>query len=392
MNHKLTRLCISIFSLLLICNSLYSEDYTIKQTYKGSVFYQKLEWESSGVVKEYKVIVQQKKSGEYKTVKELTTKNTYCEVSLDAGDYRYKVQFYNVLGQMAFQTSWRTFEVKVAFKPEIKLLSPSFIDLSKVSFNGTFLVKLTNVDDKSRIYIVPLSSKNQTEIAVKKTSTEKDGVRLSFPAEKIKPGKYKIYVKNAGGLTASTGTIRIVEKQDVFWEIGGGWNPEFIVYDDNFKSYLGTSTLLQNIYAQGSVFYDLPANGMIGFQMALKDSIINHKTTYFTHSGNLLSMTFDGVYTLPVADFSFVSLNLDVFAGFGFSWLGNMSYKYADEIKTTPVNSAIPVINGGACVKGIFNEKYYAQLGMEFLDGLKISDSDYSSGSINLFVGGGMRF
>ena len=100
---------INFLAFFSVC-TVFAKDISISFQKKQS-YYQHLEWESSGVVKEYELIIEKENGQKYDAVKTIKTKNTYYDITLSEGKYRYTVIFYNVFGQKAFQTDYKNFNV-----------------------------------------------------------------------------------------------------------------------------------------------------------------------------------------------------------------------------------------------------------------------------------------
>lgn len=70
-----------------------------------------------------------KKSGDdYEQIFDMETRENSHDVSLDSGSYRFKVEFKNVFGQVAFVTEYKYFEILEVYQPKLFLISDSAIN------------------------------------------------------------------------------------------------------------------------------------------------------------------------------------------------------------------------------------------------------------------------
>lgn len=92
--------CIFIIIFSFFSSFLFAEVSAVKSNKDGAVYYQTLEWESSGYVKSYHVIVEKKSGDDYEQIFDMETRENSHNVSLDSGSYRFKVEFKMYLGRL----------------------------------------------------------------------------------------------------------------------------------------------------------------------------------------------------------------------------------------------------------------------------------------------------
>lgn len=171
-------------------------------------FPQKLEWKSNANALEYKVEVQNIATGKTQV---LTTDKTFTEISLMPGKYRYRISAYDFLGKKASVSSWTNFEVFKANKPKIKDVEPSVkvqeetgsvgIDVNISDINKDTKFELVN---ESLEGVIPIEEKSL--MGTSSSETEKV-THLDF--KNVPPGKWRLRVTNASGLSSLSEVIEI---------------------------------------------------------------------------------------------------------------------------------------------------------------------------------------
>lgn len=125
------KLLSSLFCLLILA---------VKTPLYAQNFKQSLRWNSDPNVLEYKVEIQTSGGKEVTTV---TTEESYINLSLKEGSYRYKITAYDFLGREAVSTNWVNFEIAIAKQPEIKHEKK----LESLAEDGKTLELAVNVED-----------------------------------------------------------------------------------------------------------------------------------------------------------------------------------------------------------------------------------------------------
>jgi hypothetical protein len=99
-------------------------DYRMDET---GTFFQTIGWTEGGAGR-YAIEVEQENSpGYWTTIQTFETEETSAELSLPAGDYRFRISTYNVLGKIAAVSDWMPFKIRPAKQPAAEKLSPAAI-------------------------------------------------------------------------------------------------------------------------------------------------------------------------------------------------------------------------------------------------------------------------
>ncbi|MBQ0052513.1 MAG: hypothetical protein KBT11_10710, partial [Treponema sp.] len=185
-------------------------------------FTQKLEWRAEPNAFEYKVEVV---SVDGKIKPEFfTTDNNSVSFSKPAGLYRYRVYVYDFLGRESSVSEWRNFEITKAYQPEI-FQKGDFAEIyvtydenekiKSIENRIVLPVELKGVSKKSEIELTNVGNGEKI-----KTILQDDGNgKYSLVVEKAVSGKYRLRVKNPGGLVAETSRLISIVQKDNLSEI-----------------------------------------------------------------------------------------------------------------------------------------------------------------------------
>lgn len=171
-------------------------------------FPQKLEWKSNANALEYKVEVQNIATGKTQV---LTTDKTSTEISLMPGKYRYRISAYDFLGKEASVSSWTNFEVFKANKPKIKDVEPS-VKVQEETGSIGIDVNISDINKDTKFELVNESLEGAISIEEKSlmgTSSSETEKITHLDFKNVPPGKWRLRVTNASGLSSLSEVIEI---------------------------------------------------------------------------------------------------------------------------------------------------------------------------------------
>lgn len=171
-------------------------------------FPQKLEWKSNANALEYKVEVQNIATGKTQV---LTTDKTSTEISLMPGKYRYRISAYDFLGKEASVSSWTNFEVFKANKPKIKDVEPS-VKVQEETGSVGIDVNISDINKDTKFELVNESLEGAVSIEEKSlmgTSSSETEKITHLDFKNVPPGKWRLRVTNASGLSSLSEVIEI---------------------------------------------------------------------------------------------------------------------------------------------------------------------------------------
>lgn len=354
---------------------------------KDDVLFQHLEWESRGTVKEYKLVVEEKQGDSYVEILSKITKNNFYDISLRPGEYRYTLCFYNVLGQLAFQTEYKNFKILKATQPKVKKkLVQSYYTASQDS-SDQLVIDVKEIDSSSEFYLLTPDKK---EIKAVSVNVEGSKVILKFPEGSITNGNYRVKIKNKGGLTSTTGVIRVREKKKIYFDGSLGYIPGFVVGNDFIPDYFDTRLVWKGFFQNLNLTFNVEEAGRFGAGLFVRECFLGNEYSEGVLLGNLLSFNLNAVYILQLPDLFNRKFYADFYAGPGLNILYDLHYLYDDNSTSNSRNSILPCLDVGADVKLFVTEKFFVQTGLEWFNTIDFKKSDYGVGTINIFVGAGI--
>ncbi len=178
-------------------------------------FSQTLKWNEDDNVLEYKIDIQDS-SG--KIIQSVTTENSFIDISLKEGSYKYRVTAYDLLGREAVSTGWISFEVAVAKKPEVahskKLEALKEdgrtleIELSVDDVSSDTLAELVNVKTKERITGVLILAASDGAAASGAIFSEKHKANMVRFTD-VGEGNWKLVITNPSGYSTETEAFEV---------------------------------------------------------------------------------------------------------------------------------------------------------------------------------------
>jgi|GEM_PF-5113574 len=206
------------------------------------VFTQVLSWQGDENARSYEVEVQNKKG---KSVLSESTDRPRLEVSLPAGEYRYRVAVVNLLGKREVEGEWVRFTVKKAIDPQIEWMTPNQFFFEKGDFN--LLIGGARFDEGVAVFLVGTGS---DEVAGDIQESSPGRITVAFSPDVLAAGTYQVKVVNKSGLFAlSTERLRVSYEYPYEFYVSAGYMPFVALLDPWFTDMWS------------DVFY--PAGGMV---------------------------------------------------------------------------------------------------------------------------------
>jgi hypothetical protein len=247
-----------LFSGLLFAqmsSSMSQPGYFIDASEGELVFKQRLVWEKEIFASSYEIEIQIYQGGSFINHFSENVKNTFVEVSLHPGRYRFCVTSFDLMGRRSDTSEWEEFTVTPAYQPEIAKIVPDYFYMDE---NERRIVTVSgiNIFDDSEIY---LRNDAHTLIPINKVVTNNSSVRLTFDDNTLIPGTYEFYIKNPGGLDVSFGTFFVGYHKYLETFIKIGFNPAIPMdgeLKDMFGSYMypGVTLRIESLASERSSF------------------------------------------------------------------------------------------------------------------------------------------
>lgn len=304
------------------------------------------------------------KKDEYVLQEKIKTENPFVELSLGAGNYRYKIFIYNLLGSLEVESDWILFDVTKAYEPKVRDVSPKIIYLEEAQ-DGIYTVTGSELRVESEFYLVANEGKSRHSIPGTIIDHDKNNhkVKLQFDVEKIDVSKYSLVVKNPGGLKDKSDKITVKYKKPVDFNVSVGYAPVFILNDDTINKYFEKSfyPLVPNVCL---TFIPIKRKfGYLGFALTGSYFMMNNDKGSYSVSSHCVSGSFDLVYQKLLYKRKFL---LDVRAGAGVTNLLDMKFAFNNGIVSEPLNSVNISVNAGLGIQYYVLKRLYIEAGCDF--------------------------
>ena len=333
-------------------------------------FIQRLIWEQSNFVYRYEVIVErQQNNGSFTEVERLSTEESFAEVSLPAGNYRYQINLFDLLDEYASTTRWREFEIIRALQPELAGFSPSnfYLDEEK---NWVITLRGQNLLQRSEIFLV---DGNRMIRAQSHTSEGNTSIAVFSPVS-LSVGKFYVYVRNPGGLDTRLGTFTIANKKPFDMNISVGYAPIIPLYgylfkDSDIEAPFPDSFYLLGAGAKISIVPFKRVWGNLGLEVSSSFTKLKHDFGSYTPEANALNTHLSFLYQLYFFE-KFLALNVSL--GAGAFTLMDFHYKYPVGNPTENITSAIPSAAAGLSFMIFVFKPFFINLGADFIHAFSV--------------------
>jgi hypothetical protein len=347
-------------------------------------FVQILRWKEQENILDYEVEIERRQAGGWETVLTERTGTAFCEVSLAAGTYRYRVRAYDLLERPGEAAEWVQFEVLLAEQPELLRFSPEVFYLDEKNL-GAVTLWGRNLAPGLEVYLRP-EGKPEDRIPADTVTVEDSGqeARVVFSPGLLRAGDYTILVVNQGGLKSSRGTFKILPGKSLDIQVSAEYTPlllhgrlndlfETVFFPLGFYGRLNLIPLKRDWRAPGIEFE------------ASRYQLWIRKYSYEVH-GQLAG---GSIYSIYQRQFLNRRLAVTVYAGNGIYPLPAYHFFYPWGTME-PMAVLIPVISAGVSFQWITIDSVFMIGGVDFIH-LFTSDASLP-GYLRPFLGIGRHF
>jgi|GEM_PF-1387589 len=315
-------------------------NYYLTESASGGHFVQKLSCRTQKGVLRYEFVIEQRdSSGSWKPAENCSSETGQVEVSLEAGQYRYKVVLYNYLDVAEIEGPWNTIEVKKAYKPEISGISPRNLYYEDDN-SGVFTIEGHDLQPGASFVLSKtnlLSGSSAVIGEVLDTSSDNTVVKVAFNLSELKTGSYRLTMTNPGGLSAEVDGIRVGFKKSYDLTVSAGYALPIPLNLPDFGRYFD----LSQAFAGGAAcrFVFLPYKNRYGYIGISLDA----KLSYYDSASSALSMQgFLGRAALDIDFQKFIykkSLLFEFYGGLGILAFPSMQYSIAGTGETDSLST-----------------------------------------------------
>ena len=362
-------MCLSpAFAQLAASTSPQEQSFFIDREGEEPRFIQRLFWEEAMYALRYAVIVEQlEQDGSYSEVFRASTSESFIDLPLYAGHYRFRVDVFDLVDEFAFSTEWQYFEILRAFQPRLTSFSPQAFLIDSTE-TWELNVRGENLLPESRFYLV----RGNVRINPQRHTSEGDSATLVFYRASLGSGRYYLYVINPGGLDARLGTFVIRRSIDL--NISLGFAPIIPLYgflfdDFTFLDYSVVAPFPDSFYALSAIarinFIPFKRTwGYMGAELSSSLSALEHQREHHTANAFFLNTHLSLLYQRY---FFRRNVALNLIAGLGITTLFDFHYTYPAGPQTESMTPHYVSAIAGISVKGFFLNPFFISAGIDFI-------------------------
>jgi hypothetical protein len=199
---------------LLTAGTLYTQQAErVIQFFEKNDILQRISWPPEDDVLKYQLVIEKKdetaSTETFTQSVDITTEETSVELSLEAGEYRYRVIVYDLLRRRRPLPDWSRLKVLEALQPEISAVNPPSIDINDNIANITLNFKghnFTYSAEVSFLYVGGGAERLGEVVSAGednyRPSPDGNNAALNLDGIPLTEGAYDIVIKNPGGLSA----------------------------------------------------------------------------------------------------------------------------------------------------------------------------------------------
>ncbi|MDR2618740.1 MAG: hypothetical protein LBC62_07710 [Treponema sp.] len=357
-----------LFAFFVFSAPAFSQDtsYRLEEAEGGSLFVQHLEWEGTEYAFRYEVVLEQRKINTYTQVMRRIVEVSYVDVSIPAGEYRYKISSFNVLGRLEAESDWVYFRVIQALQPSIFSYSPENFYFDRPSLR---IIQLegTNLTMESEIYLLRRNEDPQAEPEkivpreIRRTELG-ESAQLVFNEEDLLAGVYDIVVLNPGGLDTVAGPFGISVAKPYDINLSAGYAPLVKLYGRTPR--LIDSAFIPLGFSARASFVPFKRDfGFFGAEADLSWNYLYTEDDEFITRASLVNFHINALYQYWYIK-NVLAFNARV--GLGMSSIVNWYFEFDTGQTGAPVSSGFFSVGLGASAQWIFYGQLYAEAGFDY--------------------------
>ncbi|MGI5065294.1 fibronectin type III domain-containing protein [Treponema putidum] len=302
------------------------KNYIIETEGKKTVFYQTLSWEKVEGILHYEFELEKKeKNGKWVVIDKKKLNKNSLEVSLPAGNYRYRIKVINLLGQVDAVSADRYFDILLAYQPETFSVSPEAIYFDE-EYSDVVSLSGKNFREETAF---ALQKEGSSPIFGKIVEISPDGTKakISFNMLRVNPGQYEFVVTDPSGLKDSKQKMTFKFQKPVDIYLSGGYAFNGFAGNKVFKEYFGKDFAALSGVLRFSFVPIKRSYGNFGFNLTGSGMYLKNKNTDYTLSAGLLLAGIQAVYMKSIIRHR---LNFDAHLGFGSAFMVNTQFIFDD--------------------------------------------------------------
>jgi hypothetical protein len=315
------------------------------------------------------------------------TEQTFLELSLPPGMYRYRIHSYNVLGRVGATSEWTGIRVFVAKQPRAKTYSPASYFVDSLAGEFTLVVRGRDLAEEALIHLAAHEEGTKPFEALSITySPDESEMRAVFSAGDFVLGGYDIVITNPGGMkqTLEGFSVGFTRPYDINISLGyapilplGGY---LFDTDDSFL-------YPRSVYGRLSVVPMKRLWGWLGVELSPHYADMKTKNDKYDLSGRMTGLYAGALLQLWTDDYT-AALNLRL--GGGLTAISNIKFSHKDGSSSEDVGTMLLSINAGAAVHWPVWKVWFVEAGAEYV--YLLSSQSPQPSFLRANIGFGRRF
>jgi hypothetical protein len=357
--------------------------------YDSGRFIQTLRWEKDEYALRYVVIIEQlEEDNRYREIERINTEESFVEVSLTWGNYRYMIEVYDLLDVFSFATEWQILPIFRALQPELTGFSPAAFWLDEdftweIALRGHFLL------NESEYYLM----QDSTIINSQSRKSEGESALVVFSRLSLIPGEYEIYVRNPGGLESKLGTFTIGYRKPFDLNISIGYAPIIPLYGFLFKDENKKVPFSDGIYPAGAAvkISFIPFKrpwGNLGIGLSSSYTYLEHQDDLFIAKSSFINIHGSLLYQLY---FNRRTIVFNAGLGFGITSPVDFYFEYPTGYSSEKISVTFTSFMAELSLMVFIVKPFYVSAGIDFIHIFTPEEDRPMPGKLRPFIMAGIQ-
>jgi hypothetical protein len=292
------------------------------------------------------------------------TEQTFMELALPPGMYRYRVHNYNVLGRVGATSEWTGIRVFVAKQPRARSYSPLEYFVDSLAEEFTLTVTGRDLAEEALIHLIAREegAKPVQPVSVK-YSADESTITAVFQAADLVLGDHDIVITNPGGMRQVQEGFFVGFCRPYDINLSLGYAPILPAGGYLFDTYDAFLYPL-SFYGRLSLVPLKRLWGRLGIELSPQYADLQTSGDTYDLSGRMISLYADALFQIWSDDYT---LALNLRAGGGITAISNIQFSNKDGSQSENASSSYITINAGASVQWFVWKDWFVEAGAEYI-------------------------
>jgi hypothetical protein len=325
---------------------------------------QRLSWPRDENAYRYEVVVEQQKDGNFAEIHRESTGESFVEISLGPGNYRYRVGVYNLLDQREHTSNWSSFTIVLALEPGLRGMSPKTFFLED-DFIWELELSGHNFVEGAQVYLEPLDLSGEPDpsgepIAALGCIIQGGGNRLRVLLDRasLVPGNYRVVIRNPGGLEAFQEPFKIRRTQRHI-ALSLDYSPLIFLHGYLGELFSDPSFTGFSLRSETDI-YKKPW-GTMGIEGTLSWNYLSTRKRNMDITAQVGALELNFFFRKQ-----WLPMVFTVYGGAGLGAVFLLEFDFG-AVTSDPYNALAPLADAGASVGWYITRDLYAELGIKYL-------------------------